>query len=58
MKLLLLLGLIMILMPYNAPDFINTPKEPSLKDIMNQEIIDGFFEEDTTGISNQYYFIP
>jgi hypothetical protein len=25
---------------------------------MNQEIIDRFFEEDTTGISNQYYFIP
>jgi len=48
----------MILMPYDAPDFINTSKEPSLKNIMNQEIIDGFFEEDTTGISNQYYFIP
>jgi len=44
-------------MPQNAPDFINTPKEPSLKGIMNQEIIDGFFEGDTTGISNQYYFI-
>lgn len=29
----------------------------SLKDMMNQEIIDGFFEGDTTGISKNYYFI-
>jgi hypothetical protein len=48
----------MILMPYNALDFTDVPQEASLKDIMNQEIIDRFFEEDTTGISNQYYFIP
>lgn len=45
-------------MPYNALDFTDVPQETSLKDIMNQEIIDRFFEEDTTGISNQYYFIP
>jgi hypothetical protein len=57
MKLLLLLGIIMILMPYNAPDFTDVPQEPSLKNIMNQEIIDGFFEGDTTGISKDYFFL-
>jgi hypothetical protein len=31
--------------------------EFSLKNELNQSIIDGFFNNDTTGISNNFYFL-
>jgi uncharacterized protein YcfL len=35
----------------------NTTKSLSISDEMNKSIIDGFFDNDTTGISNKIYLM-
>ena len=36
---------------------INSYSSTSIKNIVNQEIIDGFFDGDTTNISKDYFFL-
>ena len=56
MKILVII-MCLILISCTKKASINSYSSTSIKDIVNQEIIDGFFDGDTTNISKEYYFL-
>ena len=59
MKILVFIVIVLIMLSdTNKPEqYSSIIPDTSIKDMMNQEIIDGFFNGDTTNISKDYFFL-
>lgn len=59
MKILTIIVIFTLLQSCTHTKKVSTPcpSTYSMGGIVNKEIIDGFFEGDTTGISHQYFFL-